>query len=156
MNDEYYMSIALKEAQKAFQKNEVPVGAVVVCNDRIIAKAHNLREANKLITSHAEILAIQKANKKKGTYRLDDCTIYVTLEPCGMCASAIQQSHIKRVVFACSDYKAGALGGLYDMYEIKKLNHYPLVSRGTLQKECSELLKSFFQNIRLNDKNDAK
>lgn len=142
------MRVALKEAKKAYKLNEVPVGAVIVLDDEIISKAHNLKETKQIVTNHAEILAIQIANKKLNTYHLDDCTIYVTLEPCGMCASAIQQSHIKRVVFATSDYKAGALGGLCDMYEVKKLNHYPLVSRGTLQQECSELLKSFFQNLR--------
>ena len=126
MNIEY-MELAYNEAIAAFLENEVPVGAIIVKNDKIIARAHNLREKNKQACAHAEILAIQKACKKLEAWRLEDCDMYVTLEPCSMCASALQQARIKRVVYGAIDEKNGALGGLYDLFLIPKQNHYPLI-----------------------------
>lgn len=150
--DEYFMKEALKEANKARIKDEVPIGCVLVCDNKIIARGHNLKEKNQLVISHAEINVINKANKKLKSWRLTDCTLYVTLEPCPMCASAIQQARIKRVVFGASDKKGGALGGLFDLFFIPNLNHYPLVSQGILEEECRNILKDYFRSKR--KKND--
>ena len=142
-----YMLIAYKEAVKAEKKNEVPVGAIIVKNGKIIAKAHNLKEHKKDATKHAEMIAVSKASKKLKNWHLNDCEIYVTLEPCPMCAASLSQSRIKKVVFGCYDRKGGAFGGLFDYNQIKGLNHYPLVECIENQK-CEELLTSFFKTRR--------
>ncbi len=148
MNKEYFMSRALKEAQKAYEKAEAPIGAIVVKEDKIIATAHNLREGKRDSTAHAEIIAIQKACKKLGKWRLSDCDIYVTLEPCAMCAGAIIQARIRRLVFGAMDPKAGAGGSVVDLFSVNSFNHKVEVVSGVMQDECSFLLKDFFKRLR--------
>ncbi|MDK2934378.1 MAG: tRNA(adenine34) deaminase [Clostridiales bacterium] len=142
------MMRALKEAQKAYRQGEVPIGAVIVKDDRIIARAHNLREKKHDATAHAEILAIQKACKKLGGWRLTDCDLYVTLEPCPMCAGAIIQSRIRKLVIGTTDPKAGAGGSVVDLFNIKTFNHKVEVIQGVLQQECAAILKQFFKELR--------
>ena len=146
--DIYFMNEALKEAKKAFEKDEIPVGCVIVYNDKIISKAHNLRQSKKSVLGHAEILAIQKANKKLDAWILEECTMYVTLEPCTMCAGAILQSRIKRLVFAANEPKHGACGSIINVLENNNFNHQVEVSRNVLENESSQLLKNFFQILR--------
>lgn len=143
--DEKFMKVALKEAIKAQIIDEVPIGAVIVYQDVIIARAHNLRESKQNSTAHAEILAINKACKKMKSWRLEDCTLYVTLEPCPMCTGAIIQSRIKRVVFGAYDPKGGCLGSCTNLMDIKGFNHYSEVEGGVLADECATLLKQFFK-----------
>lgn len=149
INNEKYMALALKEAEKAFTKNEVPVGCVIVKDDKVIARAHNLRQTKKSVLGHAEILAIEKASKKLNSWILEDCTIYVTLEPCPMCAGTILQSRIKKLVFAANEPKFGACGSVINLFE-KKFNHEVEVIPNVLQEESSKLLKNFFQILRQN------
>ena len=139
------MKIALKEANKSFQLDEVPVGVVIVKDDKIIARGHNLRETKQDPTVHAEIIAIKKASKKLKSWRLIDCTMYVTLEPCSMCAGAIMWSRIKRVVYGAKDIKGGAIGSSFNLFEQKGINHKPEVTSGVLEDEASTLLKDFFK-----------
>lgn len=141
------MSLALKMAQKAKNKDEVPVGAVIVSDGKVIAKSCNARELTKDPVGHAEIIAIRKAAKKLGGWRLSGCTLYVTLEPCPMCAGAIINSRIDKVVFGAYDPKAGALGSVYDLAQ-GKLNHTPRIIGGVLQDECAQLLKDYFRGKR--------
>ena len=142
-----YMEMAYNEAVKAFNKNEIPVGCVIVKDDLVIAKAHNLREINNLVTSHAEILAITKANKKLSSWRLDDCDIYVTLEPCAMCSGAIIQARIKNLYFGAYDPKSGACGSVLNLFDYK-FNHEVNVEGGILEEKCSNLISSFFKTLR--------
>lgn len=141
------MKLALEMAEKAKKKDEVPVGAVIVRNGKVIAKACNTRETKKNPLGHAEILAIQKASKYLGGWRLLDCMLYVTLEPCPMCAGAIINSRIDHVIFGAYDPKAGAFGSLYNLAE-GKLNHTPIVTDGVLHEECASLLKVYFSEKR--------
>ena len=150
--DQEFMLEALKEAQKAAKKDEVPVGAVVVHKGRIIARAHNLREHRHLPDAHAEHIAMHKAAKKLGGWRLVDCTLYVTLEPCPMCAGMAINARIPRVVFGAYDKKAGALGSLYDLNE-GKLNHTFECVGGILKEECAQVLKDYFRKKREQKKN---
>ena len=143
--DEKYMLEALKEANKANIADEVPIGAIIVYKDKIIARAHNLRETKQCSTAHAEILAINKACRKIKSWRLEECILYVTLEPCPMCTGAIIQSRISRVVYGASDPKGGCLGSNIDLTKVDGFNHYPIVSKGVLKEECSNLLTSFFK-----------
>jgi tRNA(adenine34) deaminase len=146
---EEYMKAALKEAEKAKQIDEVPVGAVIVQNGIIIAKAHNLREKTQMASAHAELLAIQKASKKLGTWCLEDCDLYVTLEPCLMCTGAIELSRIHALYYGTSDPKGGSVDTLIQVKKIPHLNTYPKeIHAGILQKECSEILTSFFREKR--------
>ncbi len=145
-----YMKEALKEAKKALKKDEVPIGCVIVYQDQIIARAHNLRESKQQSIAHAEILAIQKACKKIGSWRLEDCTLFVTLEPCPMCAGAILQSRIKNVVYGACDFKGGSIESNFEMYKIKGFNHYPNTIGGIMKEECAQLLKDFFKSKRKN------
>lgn len=142
-----FMNEALKEAEKAYKKNEVPVGAVIVCNNKIISRAHNKRVRNNQTISHAELLAITKANKKLKSWRLEDCEIYVTLEPCAMCAGAIMQARIKKVYFATKDLKSGALGGKFNLFE-NEFNHTVEVNYGILELESKKLIQKFFKELR--------
>lgn len=151
MNDKF-MQQALKEANKAKLKDEVPIGCVIVYQDKIIARAHNTKEYSQQAIDHAEIRAIRKANKKLGSWRLDECTLYVTLEPCPMCAGAIMQSRIKKVVFGASDPKGGSYGSTINMSEVKGLNHYPTIVKGVMEKESEILLKDFFKLKRITKK----
>jgi tRNA(adenine34) deaminase len=147
-NDEYYMRLAIEEAKKAEQIGEVPIGAVIVHNDEVIAKAHNLRERDQRAIAHAELLAIDEACQKLGTWRLENTTLYVTLEPCAMCAGAIVLSRIERVVFGASDPKGGCAGTLMNLLQEKRFNHQAEVIGGILEQECSELLSRFFRQLR--------
>lgn len=144
---ERYMKLALAQAQKAKNKDEVPVGAVIVQNGKVIAKAFNMRESKKDPLGHAEIYAISKAAKKLGGWRLPGCTLFVTLEPCPMCTGAIINARIEKVVFGAYDPKAGALGSLYDLAE-GKLNHTPIVFGGVMEEECAGILSSYFREKR--------
>jgi len=146
-NEERFMHEALKEAKKAYELLEVPVGCVIVKNNKIIARAHNLRESRQSSLAHAEMIAINKACKKLGTWRLEDCDIYVTLEPCLMCSGAIINSRIKRVVYGALEPKFGAHQSLTNVFEIN-FNHKTTVLPNVLAKESNELLKSFFKKLR--------
>lgn len=146
--EEKFMKEALKEAKKAYGKEEVPVGAVIVKNGKIIAKAHNLKETKKDTTCHAEILAIQKASKKLNAWRLEDCEMYVTLEPCSMCAGALIQSRIKKVYIGTMDYKTGACGSVYNLLKDYTFNHKVECEIGILKDECEKILQDFFKDLR--------
>ncbi|MCM3398042.1 tRNA adenosine(34) deaminase TadA [Oceanobacillus profundus] len=148
MSDVKFMEAAIEEAQKALTLNEVPIGAVIVYNDEIIARGYNLRESSQTTLSHAELIAIQEANEKIGSWRLEDCTLYVTLEPCPMCAGAIVQSRIKRVVYGATDPKAGCAGTLMNLLNEPRFNHQVELTAGVLQTECAALLTDFFRALR--------
>ena len=146
--NEKYMRAAMKEARKAELKDEVPIGAVIVYDGKIIARAHNTRQTKQISTHHAEILCIEKACRKLNSWRLEGCDLYVTLEPCPMCAGAIQQSRIRKVVFGAYDPKGGFFGSNFNINEVKGLNHYPEVEGGILKEETAQLLKDFFKKKR--------
>lgn len=148
LKDERYMKEALKQAKKAYEKGEVPVGAVIVKNNKIIARAYNEKEVKLDTTKHAEIIAIQKASKKLKAWRLTDCEMYVTLEPCSMCAGALIQARIKKVYIGTMDSKTGACGSVLNLLENYEFNHKVEVKIGILQQECEKILKSFFKNLR--------
>ena len=148
MSDEKFMQAAISEAIKARERNEVPIGAVIVQDGEVIASGYNLRETSQQTLSHAELLAIEAANEKVGSWRLEDCTLYVTLEPCPMCAGAIVQSRIKRVVYGAPDPKAGCAGTLFNLLEEPRFNHQVEVTSGVLQEECASLLTDFFKALR--------
>ena len=143
--DSFYMQEAIAEAQKAAALDEVPVGAVIVYKDKIIARAHNLRESSKNSLCHAEILAIDEASKELGGWRLFDCTLYVTLEPCPMCAGAMVQSRISRCVFGAYDAKAGSAGSVLQILNCPQLNHQVEITGGVMREECAQLLSDFFK-----------
>ena len=147
-NPEYFMSIALKEAQKALLKDETPIGCVIVKDDKVIARGHNLREIKNIVTSHAEIEAITKANKKLNNWRLVDCDLYVTIEPCIMCAGAIIQSRIRTVYYGAPDPKGGAFTSSINVLEANNINHRPVVIGGILEEECAIIIKNYFKNKR--------
>lgn len=142
------MRLAIDEALKAKDKLEVPIGAVIVQNDEVVASAYNLRETEQRSVAHAELLAIDEACKKLGTWRLEDATLYVTLEPCPMCAGAIVLSRVKRVVFGAYDPKGGCAGTLVNLLEFEKFNHQAEVVGGMLEEECGSLLTTFFRELR--------
>lgn len=146
--DQYYMQQALAEAQKAAALGEVPIGAVIVYNDEIIARAHNLRETTQNALTHAESMAIQEACKKIGSWRLEETTLYVTLEPCPMCAGAILQSRVPRVVYGARDIKAGCVDSLYRLLNDPRFNHECDVTEGVLADECGQILTDFFRALR--------
>ncbi len=151
---EKYMKEALKEAKKAYKKLEVPVGAIIVKNGQIIARAHNLKEEKNDTTKHAEMIAIQKASKKINAWRLEDCEMYVTLEPCTMCAGAIINSRIKKVYIGTKDPKSGACGSILNLFEDYKFNHKVEYQTNIMQKECEKILKDFFKELRELKKKD--
>ena len=142
------MKEALKEALKAYKKLEVPVGAVIVKDEKIIARAHNIKEEKNDTTKHAEILAISKASKKLQNWRLTDCEMYVTLEPCSMCAGALINSRIKKVYIGTLDEKTGACGSVFNLLEDYTFNHKVEIQKGILKTECEKLLKDFFKELR--------
>lgn len=144
--DEYYMTLAIEEAKKAEKIGEVPIGAVLVVDDVVVAKAHNLRETEQRSIAHAEILAIDEACRKLRTWRLENSTLYVTLEPCPMCAGAIVMSRIERVVFGAFDPKAGCAGTLMNLLNEPRFNHQTEVISGVKQEQCSEMLTCFFKS----------
>ena len=147
-NDEYYMNLALKEARKAYNKMEVPIGCVIVYNNEVIAKAHNLRKKSNDVFAHAETLAIKKASKKLNSWILEDCILYVTVEPCLMCAGTIIQSRIKKVVYGTKEPKFGVVESLMQVFENKTFNHQVEVQGGVLKEEASNIMKDFFKNLR--------
>ena len=151
--NENFMKEALKEAKKAYKKDEIPVGCVIVKNNKVIAKSHNLKETKKLATAHAEILAIEKAEKKLGEWRLTDCEMYITLEPCTMCMGAIILSRIKKIYIGTMDEKTGACGSFIDLQEYK-YNHKVEIETGLLKEECEKIIKDFFKKLR--QKNGGK
>ncbi len=143
--DEKYMKLALKEAKKAALIDEVPVGALIVCDGKIIARAFNKRETTNDPLGHAELLAIKKASKKLNAWRLTNCELYVTLEPCAMCAGAIMWSRFKRVIYGASDPKGGAIGETFNLFNEKIVNHVPEITTGVLKNECSAIIQEFFR-----------
>jgi tRNA(adenine34) deaminase len=155
-DDFFFMRQAIEEAQKAVEVDEVPIGAVVVMGDRVIAGAHNLRETLQDATAHAELLAIREACEKLGTWRLIGCSLYVTLEPCPMCAGAIILSRVDRVVFGAKDPKGGACGSLINLPADERFNHRPEVVAGVLADECGDMLKKFFQAKRISEKSESE
>lgn len=146
-NHTKFMKIALIEAKKAYDKNEVPVGAVIVHEGKIIAKAHNLREKSRRATAHAELLAIEKANKKLKSWRLDNCTMYVTIEPCPMCSGAILQSRIKQLIYGAKELKSGSHDSVVKLFE-QSYTHQVEVSSGIMEQECGDLVIDFFKKLR--------
>ncbi len=142
------MKLALKEAKKAELIDEVPIGCIIVKYGRVIARGFNRRELKRMVISHAEIEAINKANKKLGAWRLEDCEIYVTVEPCIMCAGAIIQGRFKRVIYGTEDYKGGAFGSSIDVLTANDINHHPEVIGGILKEECSSLISEYFKRKR--------
>ena len=146
--EEKFMREALKEAKKAYDKLEIPVGAVIVKDGKIIARAHNQKETKCDTTNHAEILAIQKASKKIKSWRLLDCEMYVTLEPCSMCAGAIINSRIKKVYIKKKNKKTGAVGSVFNLFNDYTFNHKVEYETGILKNECEEIIKSFFKELR--------
>ncbi len=153
---EKYMREALKQARKALALGEVPIGCVIVHEGKIIGRGYNRRNTDKNTLSHAEITAIDRASKKIGDWRLEDCTLYVTLEPCQMCAGAIIQARIPEVVMGCMNPKAGCGGSILNILEMPQFNHQATVTRGVLEAECSGILKEFFTDLRLRNKAEKK
>ena len=145
---EQFMKEALKEAKKAYNKLEIPVGAVIVKDGKIIARAHNIKEEKQDTTKHAEIIAIQKASKKLETWRLNDCEMYVTLEPCAMCAGAIIQARLKKLYIGTMDPKTGACGSVLNLLKDFKFNHNVELETGILKDNCEQILKNFFKELR--------
>jgi tRNA(adenine34) deaminase len=150
--DEKYMRTAIKQAEKAGAIGEVPIGCVIVYEDKIIARGYNRRTVDKNVLSHAEINAIRKACRKMGDWRLEGCTMYVTLEPCPMCAGAIVQARIPRVVIGCMNAKAGCAGSVLDMLHEEGFNHQVETETGVLGEECSQMMKDFFRELRERNK----
>lgn len=146
---ERYMKEAIRQAKKAYRLGEVPIGCVIVYEDRIIARGYNRRTVDKNTLAHAELQAIKKASRALGDWRLEGCTMYVTLEPCQMCAGALVQSRMTEVVIGCMNPKAGCAGSVLNLLEMPEFNHQVMVSRGVLEEECSELLKKFFKELRV-------
>lgn len=150
--DTKYMKAALKQAEKALALGEVPIGAVIVEQGRIIGRGYNRRNTDHTTLAHAEITAIRKANKKVGDWRLEGCTLYVTLEPCQMCAGALVQSRIDRVVIGAPSYKSGCGGTLLNILQNSEFNHQVVVDTGLMQEECTEILQRFFKELRARNK----
>ncbi|MDP6355895.1 MAG: tRNA adenosine(34) deaminase TadA [Planctomycetota bacterium] len=148
-SDEYFMGQALREAELAFEEDEVPVGAVIVFENRIIGRAHNQREQLNDPTAHAEILALTQASAELDSWRLNGTTMYVTLEPCPMCAGALVNARVDRLVFGCIDPKAGACGTLWNLVQSEKLNHRLQMSGGLMEEDCREILQRFFRMKRV-------
>ncbi|MGF1657050.1 MAG: tRNA adenosine(34) deaminase TadA [Verrucomicrobiales bacterium] len=143
-SDDFFMSQAFRQAERAYEAEEVPVGAVIVQNGRVIARAHNLVETLKDATAHAEMLALTQAQSSKGDWRLVDCDLYVTKEPCPMCAGALVHCRIRRVIFGAPDPKGGAAGGALNLLQMEGLNHHCEITQGVREADCRQLLRSFF------------
>ncbi len=150
--NEKYMKEALKEAHKAYSIGEVPIGCVIVYEDKIIGRGYNRRNTKKTTLAHAELIAIQEASKFMGDWRLEDCTMYVTLEPCQMCAGAIVQSRMANVVIASMNPKAGCAGSILNLLQMEEFNHQVKIESGVLQEECTEILQRFFKELRERNK----
>lgn len=150
--DEKYMKEAIRQAKKALALGEVPIGCCIVYQDRIIARGYNRRNTDKSTLSHAELNAMKKASRVIGDWRLEECTLYVTLEPCQMCAGAIVQARIPKVVMGCMNAKAGCCGSILNLLEMEQFNHQAEVVRGVLEEECSKMLTDFFREMRMRKK----
>lgn len=146
--DEKYMKEAIRQAKKAEDIGDVPIGCVIVSDGKIIARGYNKRNKNKTVLAHAELLAMSKACRKIGDWRLENCTMYITLEPCQMCAGAIVQARVSRVVIGSMNPKAGCGGSVLNLLEMQEFNHQVDVTRGVLEEECSEMLSAFFRKLR--------
>lgn len=146
--DEKYMKEAIRQARKAYAIGEVPIGCVIVYKDKIIGRGYNRRMADKNTLSHAELIAIRKASRKMDDWRLEDCTMYVTLEPCQMCSGAIVQSRMSRVVVGCMNPKAGCAGSILNLLQMEEFNHQAELTTGVLEEECSQMMKDFFKELR--------
>ena len=147
-SEEKYMRAAIREAWKAYALDEVPIGCVIVREGRIIARGYNRRNTDKNTLAHAELTAIRKAGRKCGDWRLEDCTMYITLEPCQMCAGAIVQSRMKKIVIAAMNPKAGCAGSVLNLLQMRQFNHQVEIETGLLEEECSEMLSRFFRELR--------
>ena len=154
--DEKFMKEAIKQAKKAEAIGDVPIGCVIVHDGKVIARGYNKRNKDKTVLAHAELLAMKKACKKLGDWRLEECTLYVTLEPCQMCAGAIIQSRIPRVVVGCMNPKAGCAGSVLDLLHIAQFNHQAELETGVLEEECSQLMKQFFRELRQRKKEEKE
>lgn len=146
--NEKYMKEAIRQAKKAYAIGEVPIGCVIVYEDKIIGRGYNRRTTDKNTIAHAEMIAIKKASKKMDDWRLEDCTMYVTLEPCQMCSGAIVQSRMKKVVIGCMNPKAGCAGSILNLLQMEEFNHQVELEIGVLEEECSGLMKQFFKELR--------
>ncbi len=146
--DEHYMELALAEAKLAEQRDEVPIGCIVVKDGQIIARAHNLKETLQMASAHAEVLAIDRAAKFLGSWRLTDCDLYVTIEPCAMCAGLIYQARIRRLIYGAADPKGGACGSAMNVLENQYINHKVILTGGVLSEQCSAIISQFFRNKR--------
>ena len=146
--DEKYMKEAIRQARKAYAIGEVPIGCVIVYKDKIIGRGYNRRMADKNTLSHAELIAIRKASRKMDDWRLEECTMYVTPEPCQMCSGAIVQSRMSRVVVGCMNPKAGCAGSILNLLQMKEFNHQAELTTGVLEEECSQMMKDFFKELR--------
>lgn len=156
MDDRYYMQIALQEADLAMEADEVPVGAVVVAGGEIIASAHNEKETLKTATAHAEMKALERAAAAVGSWHLEECTLYVTMEPCAMCAGAMLNARVSRLVFGAYDKRFGCCGSIMNLLEDKRFNHTVTVTGGVLEKECGDILTDFFKKKRAAKKDTSK
>ncbi len=154
--DEKYMKAALQQAKKAYQIGEVPIGCVIVYQDRIIARGYNRRNTDKNTLSHAEMTAINRASKKMGDWRLEGCTMYVTLEPCQMCAGAAVQSRIDKVVIGSMSPKAGCAGSVLNILQMEEFNHQVEIVSGVLEEECGKILSDFFVDLRIRNKEEKQ
>ena len=150
--DEKYMKEAIRQAKKAYKLDETPIGCVIVHDGKIIGRGYNRRNTDKSPLAHAEITAIRKASRKLGDWRLEECTLYVTLEPCQMCAGAIVQSRVTRVVVGCMNPKAGCAGSILNLLDMREFNHQVRLETGVLEEECSMLMKTFFKELRTKQK----
>ena len=146
--DEKYMKEAIRQAKKAYAIGEVPIGCVIVYEDKIVGRGYNRRTVDKNTLAHAELIAIRKASKKLGDWRLEGCTMYVTLEPCQMCSGAIVQSRMTRVVVGCMNPKAGCAGSVLNLLQMEEFNHQAELTTGVLGDECSQMMKAFFIELR--------
>lgn len=150
--DEKYMKEAIRQAKKAWKLEEVPIGCVIVHEGRIIGRGYNRRTTDGNPLAHAELIAIKKASKRLGDWRLEDCILYVTLEPCQMCSGAIIQARMKRVVVGCMNPKAGCAGSIFNLLQVPKFNHQAELTTGVLEEECSLMMKEFFKELRMKQK----
>lgn len=152
--NERFMREALRQARKAYKLGEVPIGCVIVYRDKIIGRGYNKRNTKKTTLAHAELVAIEKASKAMGDWRLEDCVMYVTLEPCQMCSGAIVQARIKKVVVGTMNPKAGCAGSILNLLQMKEFNHQVELETGVLEKQCTDILQAFFQDLRVRNKQE--
>jgi len=154
--DEHFMRLALKQAAKAKAIGEVPIGCIIVCGGKVVGRGYNRRNTNKTTLAHAELIAIDKASRKLGDWRLEGCTLYVTLEPCQMCSGAIVQSRIDRVVVGAMNPKAGCAGSILNILQMEEFNHQAELVTGVLEEECQEVLQGFFQELRRRNRREKE